>query len=246
MDYMQKKCVHLNLNFIGLFDTVPHHGFDQDNDIEDLELGLPSSADFVAHAVAANEHRKDFAAVSIHNSPGAGSSSNRVEKSFIGAHADIGGGYGEGDLSDVAFMWMVKQATNKGNVNIDFDVIRDAGWNIVTNPILHDNRGVCVAGGLKCFNGPDRDFKYLNRADRVQQKNVQNLGLTYQESLNYFDNRFYEYVQCGRGSKCLKKGMDIQGDRTLVGVVSTSYSKWLQQNYGINVTMNYSQLGDAN
>jgi hypothetical protein len=27
---------------------------------------------------------------------------------FIGSHADIGGSYGTGDLSDVALMWMIK------------------------------------------------------------------------------------------------------------------------------------------
>jgi hypothetical protein len=29
------------------------------------------------------------------------------KQQFVGTHSDIGGGYGEGDLSDVAFMWML-------------------------------------------------------------------------------------------------------------------------------------------
>ena len=42
----------------------------------------------------------------------------RLEKGFLGAHSDIGGGYKSGDLSNVALMWMIKQAKEKGGINL--------------------------------------------------------------------------------------------------------------------------------
>ncbi|MBT3017804.1 MAG: DUF2235 domain-containing protein [Candidatus Thiodiazotropha endolucinida] len=50
----------------------------------------------------------------MHDSPATANSATRIERGFIGAHSDIGGSYAEGDLSDVAFMWMVRQAENAG------------------------------------------------------------------------------------------------------------------------------------
>ena len=59
----------------------------------------------------------------------------RIERGFIGAHADIGGGYNsrENGLSKVALSWMVQQAQNAGvamnaseiSINMDNAVIHD-------------------------------------------------------------------------------------------------------------------------
>ena len=68
------------------------------------------------------------------------SSANRLEKAFIGSHSDIGGGFGTGDLSDVALMWMVEQEKGQG-IAIDNDTLKSQGWNTITNPILHDRSG---------------------------------------------------------------------------------------------------------
>jgi hypothetical protein len=58
----------------------------------------------------------------------------RTEVGFIGAHADIGGGYGQSDsgLSSVAMSWMVSQARAAG-VAMNWTGSIDMG-----NPVIHD------------------------------------------------------------------------------------------------------------
>jgi hypothetical protein len=71
---------------------------------------------YVAQAYALNEHRPLFPLQSISGSSGGA----RIEAGFLGAHADIGGGYNnpmetyKGDLSDVALIWMARQAEQAG------------------------------------------------------------------------------------------------------------------------------------
>lgn len=104
------------LVLLGLWDTVPAYGLSQNNDMADLrsfgmDLDVSSSKfNTIVHAVAANENRYQFARRSIYTSQADANSKNdktiggkyRLEKSFLGAHSDIGGGYANGDLSDVA------------------------------------------------------------------------------------------------------------------------------------------------
>jgi hypothetical protein len=68
----------------------------------------------------------------------------RIERGFIGAHADIGGGYAaaENGLSTVALSWMVAQAQIAG-------VTMKAGENSkidMNNPIIHDQSNLIRFG----------------------------------------------------------------------------------------------------
>lgn len=102
-----KAC--LEFRFMGLFDTVAQFGYNGANDSE-FNLQIAPEWQYVAQAYALNEHRPLFPLQSISGSSGG----TRIEEGFIGAHADIGGGYNDtqetykGDLSDVALMWMVQ------------------------------------------------------------------------------------------------------------------------------------------
>jgi hypothetical protein len=125
-------------------------------------LGIPAQFSYVAHAVALNEYRRQPAgtwnALSNRNFydrtrthvPGSrhwggfplesiGMSSSqpgqvRIERGFIGAHADIGGGYaaGENGLSTVALSWMVGQAQIAG-LNMDVSRISIT----TSNSVIH-------------------------------------------------------------------------------------------------------------
>ncbi|PVV10481.1 MAG: hypothetical protein B6D77_08490 [gamma proteobacterium symbiont of Ctena orbiculata] len=260
LDYLTRDCnarIDLNLNFIGLFDTVPHYGVRQRNDIQQLRLGIPASADYAAHAVAVNEHRSDFAGVSIHDAPTTANSATRIERGFIGAHSDIGGGYAEGDLSDVAFMWMAQQAESAG-VEMDRGYIRRELWDEVTNPIVHDSVDVCQSS-LHCFSGPDRAFMFANGNNVVNQQAWSGAAgdnsMDYAESQPFFDQQFMEDVPCGVSgySTCREKGAGRGGNRTKVGAIILedesnpteaidTYSEWLTAHYGLNIDINHSDL----
>ena len=69
--------------------------------VKKWQLAIPPEAQHVFHAVALNENRYLFPGESI----GRG-----TQRGFIGSHADIGGSYGTGDLSNVALNWIVEGA----------------------------------------------------------------------------------------------------------------------------------------
>lgn len=66
----------------------------------------------------------------------------RIERGFIGAHADIGGGYaaGENGLSTVALSWMVGQAQIAG-VTMNQPPAVD-----MNNPVVHDQSNMIRFG----------------------------------------------------------------------------------------------------
>jgi uncharacterized protein (DUF2235 family) len=162
----------LSLRFMGLWDTVPHLGYFNEDEAR-YDFTIDPSVPYVAHAVALNEHRGgivSFDALSILQSPATTSGGNRIEIGFIGSHADIGGGYGTGDLSDVALIWMVEQAKGQGVILKD-DVVKANAWNVVSSPILHDKSSNKLDPPVFPSAG-DRDFSYGGGSKVKQTKAV--------------------------------------------------------------------------
>ena len=101
---------------IGVWDTVGALGIPVYNATEDERLDLFRFADIELsdlvtkgfHALAIDEHRTDFAPTMW--SPRAG-----IEQVwFAGAHADVGGGYEESELSDFGLAWMTDRLGSVG------------------------------------------------------------------------------------------------------------------------------------
>lgn len=89
----------IRIRFVGIYDTVPHHGLIQSNDNKDLGLNDVNRADYVVHMVAADEHRANFSLVDISSvtktSPESGKKGG-IELHYPGVHCDVGGAYVEG------------------------------------------------------------------------------------------------------------------------------------------------------
>ncbi len=80
----------------------------------------------------------------------------RIERGFIGAHADIGGGYGDDDgLSTVALHWMVAQAQIAG-VAMDLAQLRPIDMG---NPLIHDQSNVIRFGDPR---GAPKEFEVID------------------------------------------------------------------------------------
>ena len=147
--------IDLDFNYMGLWDTVTSLGINQFDDNaelakEEMELTIPKEFSHVSHAVAVNEHRNNFHSRSIYSSSASANQINgkvlpngkvRIEKGFMGAHADIGGGYAEGDLSDVSLMWIIAQA-KKAGVKINDGYLKANQYDSIESPIVHDSVGV--------------------------------------------------------------------------------------------------------
>ncbi|KPH14444.1 DUF2235 domain-containing protein [Chryseobacterium sp. ERMR1:04] len=90
----------IDIRFVGIYDTVPHHGLRQKNDAKDLGLNDVNKANYVVHMVAADEHRYNFDLVDISSvakvSPESGKKGG-IELTYPGVHCDVGGAYVEGD-----------------------------------------------------------------------------------------------------------------------------------------------------
>lgn len=93
----------VKVRFVGIYDTVPHHGLFQDNDIQDLGLNNVNRADYVVHMVAADEHRLNFSLAdisSVNITPPYTGKKGGIELIYPGVHSDVGGSYEEGRIDN--------------------------------------------------------------------------------------------------------------------------------------------------
>ncbi|MEU8695035.1 DUF2235 domain-containing protein [Streptomyces sp. NPDC048665] len=116
------------IHFIGVWDTVgalgipvPDSGwlksaveeFNHRWAFHDTELSSLVKAAF--QALAIDEQRSAFQPTLWHQKPGAAEQGQELKQVwFAGTHCDVGGGYKETGLSDIALLWMVDQARRHG------------------------------------------------------------------------------------------------------------------------------------
>jgi len=111
------------IKFIGVWDTVGAlgnplimKGFgNRKNEFHDTQLS--SRIDYAYHALAIDENRKNFEATLWLQQP---HSTGQVLEQvwFAGAHSNVGGGYPESGLSDIALQWMLEKAQS---CNLNFE-----------------------------------------------------------------------------------------------------------------------------
>lgn len=99
--------VLLQVNFVGLFDTVSAEGVVHTNDVEDLGLRfVDDSARRVFQLVALDEYRDNFALTTIDSACRAKTTVDGIrqpmgfELGIPGSHSDVGGGYKAGTAAD--------------------------------------------------------------------------------------------------------------------------------------------------
>ncbi len=145
----------MDLRFMGLFDTVAQFNPLGSGNAA-FNLTISPKWKWAAHAVAAHERRWLFP---LSAAKGSG---NVVERPFVGAHADIGGGYltakaspgsTPGNLSNVALQWMAWQAQAAG-VRLEMP----SQSRLFDSPAIHDERSIL---GRRLQNG-DRAVLYAD------------------------------------------------------------------------------------
>jgi RHS repeat-associated protein len=203
----------VEIRFMGLWDTVAQFGPNGASNGA-WQLAIPPEARNVYHAVAINENRYLFPGESI----GQG-----TQRGFIGSHADIGGSYGTGDLSDVALNWIVDQAKMAGLSMHEWGKNgTDRDWGVVTNPVVHDKS-----------NGTE-DSAFCLRVNNeiwadecTSRRTASPGGLTATQALDlgFIANRS-------------TPGMDADGESRITGDVNMEeYAKWLKENYHLIITV---------
>jgi uncharacterized protein (DUF2235 family) len=132
--WMLKYALAVPIKFVGVFDTVGELGVPFPwwrwlfgSAYQFLNTGLRQSNEFAFHAIAIDEHRKAFAPTLWSNQGATNAAHRPVERTeqrwFVGAHANVGGGYFDDPLPQLPFKWLERKAANLGlTFRGDFDV----------------------------------------------------------------------------------------------------------------------------
>jgi RHS repeat-associated protein len=232
----QQVCQKVNFRFMGLYDTVLSTNYSGTA----YNLAVPAQFAYVAEAVALNEHRGNTVrrllgstgAFPLESIMGGAipAGKTRIERGFIGSHADIGGGFGpnESQLSQVALAWMVDQAKAAGIKMGDSPLLQT----IIANPVIHDKsdnqystKGAPVAPGIE-----DRTVYYRDGKTSTQMA-MTGAGMTWADT--------QKYISYLPAVGPLDKGQMVRfpgGDFVTGTVDMRGYLDWLNKN-GYNINM---------
>jgi uncharacterized protein (DUF2235 family) len=134
----------IRIKFIGVWDTVGALGIPlrglrgltrEKYQFHDTELS--GTVQYAFHALAVDEHRAPFQPTLWLHKPKPGQTVEQVW--FCGAHSDVGGGYTEVGLSDIALDWMMGKARG---ASLMFDEATIEAHALHSNPRgeLHDSK----------------------------------------------------------------------------------------------------------
>lgn len=125
-DFKIKK---IEINFVGLYDTVASHGFYHGNDSQDLHLNAVKKAHFVLQLSSDDEYRENFDLTNIDSAGLHG-----LELTLPGVHSDIGGSY-VNNAQEVSALYYKKEGYyNKMIHHSDQEIIKlkkiviNEGW----------------------------------------------------------------------------------------------------------------------
>lgn len=118
------------IHFIGVWDTVgalgiPLKWFDILNrQYQFHDVTISSQIKYAYHALAVDEKRKTFTPTLWQLSPKAVEDGSQISEQvwFPGVHSNVGGGYADSGLSDIALQWMIDKAQNTG-LEFDKDIL---------------------------------------------------------------------------------------------------------------------------
>ncbi|KAF8326702.1 uncharacterized protein EI90DRAFT_3146530 [Cantharellus anzutake] len=118
----QQLSIHFRV--MGVFDTVGALGLPVEFGTHAKIRGLFDFPDKILghhierayHAMALNEERANFDVTKFHQTE-RGRAKKQVLKQywFTGSHSDVGGGYEDHDLSDIALFWMIVSSSDQTN-----------------------------------------------------------------------------------------------------------------------------------
>ena len=123
------------IHFLGVWDTVgalgiPGTSFSEHGRYAWHDTELSGIVDYAYHAVALDEHRAAYDVSLWTGADGRKKPNNRdvEQRWFIGAHANVGGGYGDADpLADIPLQWMMEKACGAG-LKLDAFTAAEEAW----------------------------------------------------------------------------------------------------------------------
>jgi uncharacterized protein (DUF2235 family) len=134
----------IGIRFIGVWDTVGALGIPvrglagfEKHKYEFHDTELSGSVTFAYHALSIDERRGPFEPTLFDFKPKPGQTIEQVW--FCGVHSDIGGGYKDAGLSDIAMDWMLGKAQGSG-LALDQSALATHPLHMNAMTDLHDSR----------------------------------------------------------------------------------------------------------
>lgn len=132
-DFRKNYSRQPKIHFIGVWDTVGALGIpgtllSEKGTYAWHDTELSSIVERAYHAVALDEHRAAYD-VALWTSANGEKKPENIEveqRWFIGAHANVGGGYGADPLADLPLQWLLNRAANAGLKLDEFKAASDA------------------------------------------------------------------------------------------------------------------------
>jgi uncharacterized protein (DUF2235 family) len=136
---------HTPIHCVAVWDTVgslgiPLRGFRflTHRKYQFLDTSLNPFIRYGFHALAVDEHRGPFKPTLWSTAPAANQTVKQVW--FAGAHSDVGGGYGEQQLSDLAMLWMMETVEREAGLEFDSLVKETLGNKADYKGKVHDSK----------------------------------------------------------------------------------------------------------
>ncbi|MFI6869014.1 DUF2235 domain-containing protein [Nocardia sp. NPDC050406] len=179
----------VKVDFLGVFETVGALGVPglaaRRHRFHDLRL--PTSVRCARQALAIDERRRNFEPCLWETSIELNQKYNpqipRIKQVwFEGVHADIGGGYEEGGLSDIALRWMAMEASQIGLV-FDWDLLESLGADGRADGSRYYQRHVslrridAITNVLRALRNPRRQRFYSDSSRRLYAPGAQGVRL---------------------------------------------------------------------
>ncbi len=181
-----------HVDFLGVWDTVAALGV-PDSNIDKIvnwivphgfhDFSLSESVKYACHALAIDDQRRTFHPVLFH--PAVKHYQDLRQVWFMGMHTDVGGGYREKGLSDVALEWMVQNAVRQGLHIFKPKAPRKATCTPNPNGVMHDSRDRFWK--KKIFKAKPRhwDEKQYGKAVIHESVKLRTAGLDNREDVGY-------------------------------------------------------------
>ncbi|WP_341938820.1 phospholipase effector Tle1 domain-containing protein [Marinimicrobium sp. C2-29] len=223
----------IEINFVGLFETVSSHGLSFSNDVGALKLDAIRRAKRVVQLEASEEYRENFSLTTIKSAGGKG---RRI--CLPGAHSDIGGGYRDGEEAQIVFKGAQRDR------HADRDWLLGQGWyrpgeltlptsRNTLNYVIHAKRALVKASYSKIPLGMMADF-IKEEGMKMNSKEFPNIVDLREESaeLRELEGRIKAYV----GSVSDSRPEDWQVRDPLLYIIRHQY---------LHLSAHYSGVGMA-
>lgn len=171
----------VKIRMAGLWDTVGAIGTDalQNGDAERAKSAAHNvrptrSQEYGYHALAIDEHRPMFEATLWRTFAETGKEAETLnrynlyyeQRWFIGAHSDVGGGYGDDDLPDISLNWMLQKASALGLVFTHTIEPRPGAWLDSVHDSFKAFAGQILNIWDKLMPGDQRNYREIGKLPR--------------------------------------------------------------------------------